>query len=55
MPGVPGYGCACACVRVCMRVCSRGSVVGSDDAVRQIVVSGEEPGAMLMWEVMDGP
>ena len=40
--------CLCACV-------SRGSVVGSDDAVRQIVVSGEEPGAMLMWEVMDGP
>ena len=48
MLGVPRRGCACACV--CMRACvSQGSAVGSDDAVRQIVVSGE-PGAVLIGE-----
>lgn len=40
----------CVCVRV-----PQGRAVGSDDAVRQTVVSGEEPGAVLMWGVMDGP
>ena len=43
-------------VPVCVYVrVPQGSAVGSDDAVRQTVVSGEDPGAVLMWGVMDEP